>query len=213
LHLIEGFGMARQSVLVLLVFLLAGVVSACFSVTMEPTSAPSGSSALPTLALQTPTAAPTPSAAPTPTPTPTPAASPTPSPTEEPTRTLAPGETPQPTPLDVGAFLTATVSFVNLTDEPVDVSVDIFSEGENQGTVASLDVEPYGSIFQSVPEASYEVTFTRAEGDPVTCLMTLADGGELAFTLVGTDIMVFDPKVEVTSPDDLFVETSALCGL
>jgi hypothetical protein len=205
---------ARHSVLVIL--LAGALASACFSIAPAATqpTAVSPSPAPPSVTAE-PTAPPEvtlPPATATPQPTQAPPATPAPTPTQEPDRTLAPGETPSPSPLDVSDFLTATVSVVNLTDEAVDVSVDIFSEGENQGTIANLDVEPYGSIFQSVPETTYAVTFTRGAADPVTCLMTLADGGELAFTLVGTDIMVFDPNVEITDPDDLFVETSALCA-
>ena len=196
--------MARHSVVGLLV--AGAFVAACVSATTEPASSPAAT-ASPERTLVAPTSSPTqPPPSATPRPTTVPAA------TDVPERTLAPGETPSPAPLDVSAYLTATMSVVNLTDEPVDISIDIFSEGENQGTVANLDIEPYGSIFQSVPETSYAVTFTRGASDPVTCFMTLAEAGELAFTVVGTDILVIDPKVEVATPADLFVETSSLCA-
>lgn len=202
--------MARSSVL--LILLAVALVSAC--VTVEPASTPPPITPAPSVvAVSTPTSEVTQAPLPSPTETPTasPTEPPTPSPTETPQRTLAPGETPTASPIDVAAFLTAKLSVVNLTDEHVNVSVDIFSDGANQGTVAKVDLEPYGSVFQAVPEASYAVTFTRGTADPVTCLMAVVEGGELGFTLVGTDIMVFDPAVGPTTPDDLFVETSARC--
>jgi hypothetical protein len=196
--------MARNSVLVMLLAVV--LVSAC--VTVEPAATAPAITSAPSVV---PVPTPTPETSLTPTASPEPTLAPTPTPTEEPERTLAPGETPTPSPLDIADFLTAMLKVVNLTDDPVNVSVDIYSEGENQGTVAKADLEPYGSIFQAVPETSYAVTFTRGTADPITCLMAVVDGSEIDFTLVGTDIMVFDPNVEPTTPADLFVETSALC--
>lgn len=212
--------MARPSMLVMLA--AGAFVTACVGVTTAPTGtpgqpeSPSRPSFVAPTALTTPepptpeppaTTEPTASAEPAPTP------APTPTPTDEPERTLAPGETPRPSPMDISAFLTATLSVVNLTDEQFTVSVDIYSEGENQGTVAQFELEPYGSIFQNVPETTYAVSAVSSDGsgEPSTCVVTIAEGAQLSFTLIGTDILIADAAHEPTSPEDLFVATSSLC--
>ena len=203
--------MARPSVLVMLA--AWAFVTACVGVTTAPTGTPGKPESPNRPSFVAPTALTTPEP-PTPEPTastePAPTPAPTPTPTEEPERTLAPGETPSPSPMDISAFLTATLSVVNLTDEHFAVSVDIYSEGENQGTVARFDLEPYGSLFQNVPETTYAVSFDGS-GEPSTCVVTIAEGAQLSFTLIGTDILIADAAHEPTSPADLFVATSSRC--
>lgn len=203
--------MARPSVLVMLA--AGAFAAACVGVTTAPTGTPGQPESPSRPSFVAPTALTTPGP-PTPEPTasaePAPTPAPTPTPTDEPERTLAPGETPRPSPMDISAYLTATLSVVNLTDEQFTVSVDIYSEGEDQGTVAQFDLEPYGSLFQNVPETTYGVSFDGS-GEPSTCVVTIAEGAQLSFTLIGTDILIADAAHEPTSPEDLFVATSSLC--
>lgn len=201
--------MARPSVLVMLA--AGAFAAACVGVTTAPTATPGQPESPSRPSFVAPTALTTPEP-PTPEPpaTTAPTPAPTPTPTEEPERTLAPGETPPPSPMDISAFLTATLSVVNLTDEQFAISVDIYSEGENEGTVAQFDLEPYGSLFQNVLETTYAVTFDGS-GEPSTCVVTIAEGAQLSFTLIGTDILIADAAHEPTSPEDLFVATSSLC--
>jgi hypothetical protein len=193
--------------------LVAGAfLTACGGGATAPTATPGQTESPSRPSLVAPTVLTTPEP-PTPEPTASAEPAPTPTPTERPERTLAPGETPTPTPIDISAFLTATLSIVNLTDEQFTISVDIYSDGENQGTVARFDLEPYGSLFQNVPETTYAVSAVSSDGsgEPSTCVVTIAEGAQLSFTLIGTDILIADAAHEPTSPEDLFVATSSLC--
>ena len=198
--------MARPSVLVMLA--AGAFATACVGVTTAPTGTP-GQTESPSR----PSFAPTATASAEPAPTPAPTRAPTATPTEEPERTLAPGETPTPSPMDISALLTATLSVVNLTEEQFTITVDMYSEGENLGTVAEFDLEPYGSLFQDVPETTYAVSAVLSDGsgEPSTCVVTIAEGAQLSFTLIGTDILIADAAHEPTSPEDLFMATSSLC--
>src|SRR4051794_33792515 len=204
--------MARRPVLAILSvgLLLAG----CVTVTSPPT-APTGSSpaaiATATPADETPTATPAPTPTPpttqeTATPEPEPSDTPSPTPTEEPDRTLGPGETPQPTPLDVSNLLTASLNVISMTDEPVSASVDLYSDGDKVGTVAKLDIEPDGALIQAVPAATYLISITVGAAAPVTCELTIADGNEIDFAVVGSTILVTRPDVPPAAPDDIFLE-------
>jgi hypothetical protein len=203
--------------------LLAASVG-CVSVTAPPT-APISSTPLvvatATPVVPTDTAAPSATPAPTPTepttqatgtsePQPTDSPTPTPLPTEEPT--LAPGETPKPTPLDVSNLLTASLNVISMTDEPVSASVDLYSDGDKVGTVAKLDIEPDGALIQAVPAATYVVSITVGAAAPVMCELTIADGNEIDFAVVGSTILVTRADVPPAAPEDIFLETSPLCA-
>ena len=91
--------------------------------------------------------------------------------------------------------------------------VEFYNEdGESQGPVDEFELGPYGSLVQDVLPASYGLTFERAEVDPVTCIVTIAEGQELFFTLVEEQILVIDVTEGAENSGDLFVETSDLCA-
>jgi hypothetical protein len=202
--------------------LAAGILAVgCVSVTSQPTAptiaTPVVIATPPTLSpIDTPKSTPTPQPIDTPAPTAPPVSTPTsepvPTPTQEPERTLAPGETPTASPMDISELLTSTMSVTNLTDAQVSASVDLFNEGEKVGTVAKLDIEPYGSLLQNVPAATYLVSITVGSAAPVTCEVTIAEQGEVDFAVVETDILVTGPDAAPTAPDDIFIESSPLCA-
>lgn len=136
----------------------------------------------------------------------------TPSPTDEPDRTLAPGETPTAAPMDISNLLTSMMSVTNLTDTRVSTSVDLFNEGKKVGTVAKLDIEPYGSLLQNVPAATYLISISVNGAEPVTCELTIAEQGQIDFAVVGSDVLVTMPDTPPTAADDIFIESSPLCA-
>lgn len=207
--------MVRRLSLFMTVLLAAG----CVTVSGIPTPPP-GTPPAPGISRPPPALSPQPTGAPvavgtespatsTTTPPPTPEAQPTA--TEPPERTLAPGETEPPPPLDLTGLLTATLLVVNLTDEQVVASVDLFNEGEKVGTVAQLDIEPYGELLQDVPAATFLISVAIGASDALTCQVTLADGAEIDFAVVGSRVTVTRPDAPPAAPDDLFIESSPLC--
>jgi hypothetical protein len=140
-----------------------------------------------------------------------PTTTPAPTQTDEPERTLGPGETPAPTPLDLTDLLTATLLVVNLTDDEVVATVDLFNEGEKVGTVAELNIEPYGELLQDVPAAAYLVSITVGSAAAATCQITLSDGMEIDFAAVGSRITAIQPDAPPAAPEDVFIDTSPIC--
>jgi hypothetical protein len=109
-------------------------------------------------------------------------------------------------------MLTAGIGIVNLSDQRVTVTVDIYDSGTSQGTVASVDLAPYDSDVQSIPEGSYGVTFKpEGSGAPATCLFSVKGTARLDFGILNDKITVIQVGQPPKAPGDLFVATSPLC--
>jgi hypothetical protein len=231
--------MARRSVLTLV--LAGIVASACVSVQTltaptpltipdfsftPPTIPPVVIPTLPTLP-PLPTVPPLPTLPPEPVDTPEPIATSAPNPPSEPTpqpvdTTLpvdttgpadsgGPAFTPPASPIDISSLLTAPVGLVNLSDSNVTVSLDIFDSGSDQGTIAKREIDPYGSLFENVLEATYLATFTQAGTPDKTCTFDAKAGAEVDFTVLNGAVLVSKPAVDPASGADLFIDTSPLC--
>jgi hypothetical protein len=60
--------------------------------------------------------------------------------------------------------------------------------------------------------ATYLLSITVGSTEKQTCEITLAEGAEIDFALVGEDITVVDPAHPPIEADDIFIGSSPLCG-
>jgi hypothetical protein len=91
--------------------------------------------------------------------------------------------------------------------------VDVYDSGKSQGTVATLDLGPWDSDTQSIPEGSYGVIFKReGSGVPATCLFSVKGTQKLDFAILTDRITVIQVGQPPKAPDELFLATSPFCG-
>lgn len=120
---------------------------------------------------------------------------------------------PAATPMDIAAYLTATLAGVNAAASPVSIRLDILDpdSGQVQETGVVIPLGPLDAISQRVLEAPYVLTFEGEGRTPVSCTVTLAAGDERDFLVLEDRVLVVDPAATSVTAADLDVATSSLC--
>ena len=159
---------------------------------------------------------PTPSQAPTEIPmiTPEPTSPPTPEPTEgPPTPTPDPNATPRPTPIDIAPYLSAEVTVVNLSDNPLGLTVTLLDpESTDEFTIGTFALQPEQATFQSIIPALFRLDFGFSGVDDAgSCDITIADAEQVQFAVIATGIVITTSAGEPADPAEMIVATSSRC--
>jgi hypothetical protein len=170
-----------------------------------------------TAASPVPASAPLASTAVTPPPTP----SPEPFATVEPTAAPAtPRPTPKPRPsldvdlTEIAAYLTSSITLLNLGDEDLSVLVAYLDPGSD--VPFPLGVYALGSMDQvtnDAPPGTYVLEFRQpaAAAAATTCTIEMADSDGYVFAALGDAIAIRSSATPPATAGDLFVATSPLC--
>jgi hypothetical protein len=171
------------------------------------------------------TAAPIASTAPSPSDPPAtslaPSASPEPSvavaPSADPA-TPAPSRRPRPSldvdPAELDAYLTSSISLLNLAD--ADLSVVVAYVDAGSGVLFPLDAFELASMDQAdndAPPGTYRLEFRQPAGATAatTCTIQVADAERYIFAALGDAIAITSSAAPPNATSDLFVATSPLC--
>jgi len=177
---------------------IAGLIAAC-SAAAAPSAAPALSR----------TAAPTTTVSAAPSITATPSAAP---------ETAAPSRKPRPSldidPAELDAYLTSSITFLDLADEDLSVVVMYVDPGIEQPlTLGTYTLESMEQVTNEAPAGTYMLEFHQpAKGTSATsCTIEIADEQGYVFAALDDAIAISATGTAPTDARELFVATSSLC--
>jgi hypothetical protein len=131
-----------------------------------------------------------------------------------PETSASPGPEPCPTPIDLAPYLTAELTFVNLSSGTVTVDVLLIDPDTKQSqTLATQTVEPQGFVSEKVLPLPYTVNFTKAgaEAPYASCTVNITDVQIFDFAALDDAVAVDLRGATPSDPAELWVDTSSLC--
>jgi hypothetical protein len=177
---------------------IAGLIAAC-SAAAAPNAAPALS----------PTAAPAPTASPASSITPTPSAA---------LATAAPSRKPRPSldidPAELDAYLTSSITFLDLADEDLAVVVMYVDASIEQPlTLGTYTLESMDQVTNEAPPGTYVLEFHQPANSTsaTSCTIEIADAQGYVFAALGDAIAISATGTAPTDAGELFVATSSLC--
>lgn len=132
--------------------------------------------------------------------------------------TPPPSRRPRPS-LDVDlaeldAYLTSTITLVDLADEDLEVVVTYVDPGsETPFPLGVYTLESMDQITNDAPPGTYTLEFHQPAGSTsaTSCTFEIADAEGYIFAALGDAVAITTTGAQPTDADELFVATSSLC--
>jgi hypothetical protein len=198
---------------ILAVALLSLALTGCIEIAQLPSVAPSSGPTFAPFPTHQPAVEPT-LAEPTPPPTETSPEGPTVPPAANPAVTADPNATPRPTAIDLLPYLSAQVTVVNLSDQPLSVSVLLLDpESTASYDVGSFDLQPLQVTTQAVVSARLHLQFYLGAGFHIgTCTINIGEGEQIQFAVLEDGIAFTTSSGEPNDATEMLVETAKRCA-
>jgi hypothetical protein len=136
----------------------------------------------------------------------------------DPIATVAPSPRPRPSldidPAEVDAYLTSSITFLDLADEDLAVVVTyIDPSSDTPLPLGTYRLDSMGQVTNEAPPGAYVLEFFQPASSTTStsCAIEIADDEAYVFAALGDAIAISATNSSPTDARELFVATSSLC--